>query len=108
VAEALARTGALLGDDLEALDSWATSVRLAGDVLDVAALGGLPRAVRTRVLRRFAAAAGAGPLTAERTAALDALITSWHGQRAVDLPGGVAVRRESGKLVASAHAQSQE
>jgi tRNA(Ile)-lysidine synthase len=38
-------------------------------------------------------------LTAERTAALDALITDWHGQGAVDLPGGVAAHRVSGKLI---------
>jgi tRNA(Ile)-lysidine synthase len=118
VAEALARTADLLRDDLEALDAYASAVintpsttpeRGAGGIdLEVAAVAALPRAVRTRVLRRFAAAAGAGPLTAERTAALDALITDWHGQRAVDLPGGVAVRRESGKLVTYPHAQSQE
>jgi tRNA(Ile)-lysidine synthase len=100
VAEALARTADLIRDDLEALDEWADGV--AGDRrgLDVASLVQLPRAVRTRVLRRFAAAVGAAPLSAERTGALDALLTSWHGQGPVDLPGGVSVRRESGKLVA--------
>jgi hypoxanthine phosphoribosyltransferase len=33
-----------------------------------------------------------------RIAALDALITGWHGQGPVDLPGGLRVRRASGKL----------
>jgi tRNA(Ile)-lysidine synthase len=108
VAEALARTADLLRDDLEALDAQACVVVRASAVdspgapgqLDVAAAAELPRAVRRRVLRCWAAAAGATPLSAERTAAIDALITEWHGQGAIDLPGGVSVRRESGRLVA--------
>jgi tRNA(Ile)-lysidine synthase len=52
------------------------------------------------VLRAWAAGAGAAPLSAERTAALDALVTAWHGQGPVDLPGGVGVRRASGRLEA--------
>jgi tRNA(Ile)-lysidine synthase len=72
----------------------------AGD-LPVQAVASLPRALRTRVLRLWAAAAGAAtPLTAERTAALDALVTNWHGQGPVQLPGGVVVRRTSGRLEA--------
>jgi tRNA(Ile)-lysidine synthase len=99
VAEALARTADLLRDDLAALDGWAASLP-AGPELDVASLASLPRAVRARALRTWAAGAGAAPLSAERTAALDALVTEWRGQGPVNLPGGVAVRRESGKLVA--------
>ena len=109
VAPALARTAGLLRDDLEALDQWAASVinwQPAGpqtcttrvDQLDVGALTGLPRAVRTRVLRAWAQRAGAGPLSAERTAALDSLVTDWHGQGPVPLPGAVEVLRESGRL----------
>lgn len=113
VTEALARTADLLRDDLEALDELAGASHLSevvrpsvrgdaskGGQLDVASVASLPRAVRTRVLRRWAQDVGARPLSAERTVALEALVTSWHGQRAVDLPGGVSVRRESGKLVA--------
>jgi tRNA(Ile)-lysidine synthase len=100
VAEALARTADLLRDDLDALDAWATDAfREDGRAeLDLARLAGLPRAVRTRVLRMWAHAAGARPLAAERTAALDALITDWHGQGPVNLPGGVSVVRASGRL----------
>jgi tRNA(Ile)-lysidine synthase len=68
--------------------------------VDVLALAGLPRAVRTRVLRAWAAQVGAGPLSAERTSAVDALITAWRGQGPVDLPGGVSIARASGRLVA--------
>ena len=55
----------------------------------------LPAAVRTRVLRRFAAEAGANALSQRHVAALDALVTGWRGQGPVSLPGGVLVcRRE--------------
>ncbi len=120
VAEALGRTADLLRDDLAALDAWADQVinSPAGPAggacgrddhgLDVTALADLPRAVRTRVLRSWAAARGAAPLSAERTAALDALIVSWHGQGPVDLPGGVLVRRASGTLEAYSVPSPQE
>jgi len=51
------------------------------------------------VLRAWADRAGADPLTAAHVAALDALLTDWHGQGPVDLPGGVRAVRASGKLV---------
>jgi tRNA(Ile)-lysidine synthase len=101
VAEALARTADLLRDDLASLDAWADSViSTAGDPLVVAALADLPRAVRTRALRAWAATHGAAPLSAERTAALDGLLVAWRGQGPIDLPGGVLVRRTSGTLEA--------
>ena len=114
VTEALARTAGLLRDDLDALDELAAQhlsqvVRVSpanapgthGQLaeIELAALANLPRALRTRVLRLWATPSGGAPLTAERTAAIDDLITDWHGQGPVDLPGGVAVRRESGRLV---------
>jgi tRNA(Ile)-lysidine synthase len=102
VAEALARTGELLRDDLDALDGWAAAVlgQLSNrEEVGVDALAALPRAVRTRVLRGWMVAAGAGPLTAERTERVDELLTGWHGQGPVDLPGGIAVLRRSARLV---------
>ncbi len=91
VAEALARTADLLRADADLLD------RLAADAyaetgLDVAKLAALPDALRTRVLRRAAIEAGCPPtdLTLGHVAALDALLTDWHGQGAVALPGGLA------------------
>jgi tRNA(Ile)-lysidine synthase len=101
VAGALARTADLLRDDLDALDAWAAAALAGqhGPDLDVAELDQLPKAVRTRLLRTWLAAAGAGALTAEHTAAVDALVTGWHGQGPADLPGGVAVVRRSARLV---------
>ncbi len=103
VAAALARTADLLRADADALDAWAD--RVLAELtepggLEVAALAGLPAAVRTRVLRRAAIAAGApaGALSAGHVTALDALVTRWHGQGPLDLPGGVVARRVCDRL----------
>jgi tRNA(Ile)-lysidine synthase len=108
VAEALARTAALVRDDLDALDAVIDSLSATGHggagvvdhgaVLDVAAIAGQPRAIRTRLLRQWARRNGAGPLSAEHTAALDALVANWHGQGPLDLPGGRRAVRTSGRL----------
>ncbi|MBN3931808.1 tRNA lysidine(34) synthetase TilS [Streptomyces verrucosisporus] len=73
----------------------------SGSALDVARLGALPPAVRRRVLRRAAVAAGspAGSLFARHIEEVDRLVTEWHGQRAITLPGRVAARRQGGTLV---------
>jgi tRNA(Ile)-lysidine synthase len=101
VAEALARTAALTQADLDALDAIAAAISAASTAnaaLELTTLDGQPRAIRTRVLRAWATATGAGALTATHLAALDALITDWHGQGTVDLPGGLGVVRASGRL----------
>jgi len=104
VAAALARTAALLRADADALDEWterAQAAVLATDgSLDVAALAVLPVAVRGRVIRRAALAAGAPPsdLHAGHVEAVDALVTQWHGQGPLDLPGRVIALRECGRL----------
>ena len=70
-------------------------------VADTEGLGALAPAIRTRVLRQAALLAGCpgGSLTAAHVAALDALVTGWHGQRGADLPGAVRVQRRYGKLL---------
>jgi len=109
VAAALARTADLARDDADALDGWASEAyaRLrteqdgAVDVtLDVAGLAALPAAVRRRVLRQAAVAVGsaAGALGAVHLQAVDALVTDWHGQGRVSLPGGRTAHRQYGKL----------
>jgi tRNA(Ile)-lysidine synthase len=98
VAAALARTAALTQADLDALDALAAGIRHDSATLDVANLKDQPQAIRTRVLRAWALGGGAAPLTATHIAALDALVAGWHGQGPVDLPGGFAVRRASGRL----------
>jgi tRNA(Ile)-lysidine synthase len=99
VVEALARTAAQLRPDVDALDDLAASRSAAlGRQPEVAALAGEPPALRARILRAWAADEGAGPLAAAHLAALDRLITEWHGQGPVDLPGGCQARRDSGRL----------
>jgi tRNA(Ile)-lysidine synthase len=72
-------------------------------VLDMEGLAELAPAVRSRVLRQAALAAGCpgGSLAAGHVAALDALVTGWHGQRWADLPGVIRARRRYGKLLFS-------
>ncbi len=102
IAAALARSAALLRDDADALDALAErameSINLAD--LDISALAELPRAIRSRILRAAIYAAGAptGSISAEHVSAIEALVTSWHGQGALSLPGGVKVERISGRL----------
>ena len=107
VAEALARTAGQLRADAECLDdlAFAESGRLRGGGsdpagLDVGWLRALPSAIRTRVLRDAAIMAGCphGALTAGHVGRIDALVTAWHGQRWVDLPGGVRARRRAGNV----------
>jgi tRNA(Ile)-lysidine synthase len=45
-----------------------------------------------------------GSVTADHVSAVEALITAWHGQGEISLPGGVKVARISGRL--SAYARS--
>jgi tRNA(Ile)-lysidine synthase len=125
IAEALARSAAQLAADCEALDDIARAEEgriqgpgAAGDMtgdttgdttggilaaLDIEGLAGLAPAIRTRVLRQAALRAGCpgGSLTATHVAALDALVTGWHGQRGTDLPGAVQVQRRYGRLLFS-------
>src|SRR5437763_8691690 len=104
VAEALARTADQLRADADALDELARQAArrpgLSGPAMSVDALAALPAALRTRVLRAAAIAAGCRPgsLTARHIARLDELVTGWHGQRWTDLPGRVRGLRQCGKL----------
>ena len=102
ISEALARSADLLRQDADALDAWAereiTQLNLAD--LECGHLAYLPQAIRSRVIRRAIYAAGAptGSISADHVVAVEALITSWRGQGAAHLPGGVKVERFSGRL----------
>ena len=131
ITEALARSAAQLSADCEALDAIARAEEWRiqpavppgsgppgsgpagqdgeGDeatilsVADIDGLGALAPAIRTRVLRQAALLAGCpgGSLTAAHVAALDALVTGWHGQRGSDLPGAICAQRRYGRLLFS-------
>jgi tRNA(Ile)-lysidine synthase len=102
IAAALARSASLLRDDADALDAIAQRemAELNLTDLDATVLVALPRAIRTRILRAaiYAAGAPSGSISADHVGAIEALVTSWHGQGAVSLPGGVKVERISGRL----------
>ncbi|ADP78393.1 hypoxanthine phosphoribosyltransferase [Pseudofrankia inefficax] len=110
IAESLSRSADLLRADAEALDALtddayaqatAGSPAGAGSVeLAVEALGSLPSALRTRVLRRAALALGASAsaLRAEHVWAMEELVTRWRGQQPVPLPSGVTARRRGDRI----------
>nr|WP_221634402.1 tRNA lysidine(34) synthetase TilS [Nocardioides luti] len=105
VAATLARTADQLRDDMALLDDLADAARAGlDDPPAVDALAVLPTAVRRRVLRLLALEHGApgAELFHEHVLAVDALVTDWHGQKWVDLPGHLRCRRESGLLVLEA------
>jgi tRNA(Ile)-lysidine synthase len=89
--------------DMDLLDAYAgralADVSVAGG-LSVTALAGLELPLRTRVLRAAAIAAGApaGETFHQHVLAVDALVTGWHGQKWVDLPGHVRAARRDGVL----------
>jgi tRNA(Ile)-lysidine synthase len=100
VAPALARTAAMLREDLDALDDLAEAHRPAGaGELPVADVVDLPAAVRRRVLRLWLRDGAVPDLQAVHLDAVDALLARWKGQGRVDLPGGAGVVRASGTLV---------
>ena len=102
VAAALARTADQLREDAQVLEALADAAheRLGDPPWAVADLADLPRAVRTRVWRRLLLEAGApaGQLSARHTDACDGLVSAWHGQGPIVVPGPLAVRRRDGRV----------
>jgi tRNA(Ile)-lysidine synthase len=104
VAQALARTAELARHDADALDALADALldqaRLAPSDLAVAVLEPAMTAVRRRALRRWVVQGGtpANDLTAAHVEAVDRLVTDWHGQKGVDLPGRITVSRRGSAL----------
>lgn len=88
----------------------ADSTQPAAVVVDLDALADQPAALRTRVLHRAILDAGSPPGSVLRSHVLaaDALVTDWHGQGEVHLPGGVRVRRWCGNLVLGTAVTDQE
>ncbi|SDP69264.1 tRNA(Ile)-lysidine synthase [Pedococcus dokdonensis] len=102
VAAALARSADQLREDADHLDALADAAlaTLGDGPWPVGDLAALPRPVRTRVWRRLAVVAGApaGQVSTRHTEACDALLTRWHGQGPVSLPGPLEVTRADGRV----------
>jgi len=100
----LARSAGQIAADNAALDALARGALLsayAEEGLDISVLSGMVGAVRTRVLHAWARELGASgsALSHRHVEAMAALITDWHGQGPVHLPGGMRVARVRGRLV---------
>ena len=102
ITDALTRSARILRDDADALDQWAEEVldEINPIDMDIETLASLPRAIRSRVMRKaiYLAGAPSGSLSAEHLEPVEALVTAWKGQGPVSLPGGVTVARISGRL----------
>ena len=101
IVDNLARTADQLRDDADHLDDL-TDDWLArhAEPLDAAALARTPSAVRRRGLHRAILDAGApaSEVTREHVLAVDALVTDWHGQKWIDLPGHLRARLDHGRV----------
>lgn len=104
VAEALARTAEQLREDSDALDTFADELVEdladhveAGISLDVPALTANPPALRQRLIRLAVSSEFGVALSRAQTLEVARLVTDWHGQDSVDLPG-VRVVRRGGRL----------
>jgi tRNA(Ile)-lysidine synthase len=105
VIEALARTAAIAREDAEALDHMVdeladdlTDLADGGCSLTVAGLVANPPAIRHRLIRLVARSQfGAWPSRAQ-TLEVARLVTDWHGQGAVHLPG-IRVERAGARIV---------
>jgi tRNA(Ile)-lysidine synthase len=99
----LARTAGLLAQDAQALDVLAAEELERATLeegLSVSMLEALLPALRARALHSWALSLGCSPaaLSHRHVTALEALVSSWHGQGAVHLPGGIRAARVAGVL----------
>ena len=104
VSEALARTAEQLREDAEALDHFAEEIAEdlaehseAGISLPVRALEVQPAALRQRLIRLVVASEFHVSLSRAQTLEVARLVTDWHGQGPIDLPG-FTVARAGGSL----------
>ena len=104
-AEALARTADLAREDSDALDQFAADQleeladhAEAGISLAARALEYNPPALRQRIIRATVLAEFGVSLSRSQTLEVSRLVTHWHGQGAIDLPG-IRVERVNGLLI---------
>jgi tRNA(Ile)-lysidine synthase len=105
IAEALARTADQLREDSDALDHFAdelaeelADLAESGISLPVRALASNPPALRQRLIRLVVQSEFHVALSRSQTLEVARLVTHWHGQKPLDLPG-VRVERKGGLLL---------
>lgn len=111
IAQALARTAEQSREDSEAFAEMIEefieeicSPAEAGIAVEIGALAANPAALRNRIIRLVAESEFGVSLSRSQTLEIAALVTNWHGQGAIDLPGFTATR-EGALLVFSARAE---
>ena len=104
VAEALARTAEQAREDAEAFDEMIEEFieeicepAEAGLSVDVGPLAANPAALRHRIIRLVARSEFGASLSRAHTLAIAALVTDWHGQGPIDVPG-IRVTRNGRRL----------
>ena len=108
IAEALSRTAEQLREDSDALDHFAeemaeelADLAASGISLPVRALASNPAALRQRLIRLAVESEFHVSLSRAQTLEVARLVTHWHGQKSLDLPG-VRVERQGGLLIFTA------
>ncbi|GAB3807141.1 tRNA lysidine(34) synthetase TilS [Humibacter antri] len=108
VAEALARTAEQLREDAEAFDEMIEEViedicepAEAGIAVSVRALEANPTALRNRIIRFVVHSEFGVALERVHVLGVARLVTDWHGQKPLDLPGGIRAARGGGHIVFS-------
>lgn len=104
IAEALARTAEQLREDDDAFATMIDEVAEelaehidAGIAVPVAALAANPPALRQRIIRFVVASEFGVSLSRAHTLEIARLVTDWHGQGPLDVPG-IAVARAGGRI----------
>jgi tRNA(Ile)-lysidine synthase len=105
ISEALARSAEQSREDADALDEAVVTlldevieVAEGGIALSVVGLSSQPAALRNRLIRRVVRTEFETSLSREHTLAVARLVTEWHGQDALHLPG-IRVERVRNRLV---------
>ena len=108
VAEALARTAEQLREDEQAFTSQIDELieelcepAEAGIAVSARALAANPAALRQRIIRHVVASEFGVSLSRTQTLEVARLVTDWHGQGPIDLPGGIRATRAGGHVVFS-------
>jgi tRNA(Ile)-lysidine synthase len=109
IAAALVRTAEQLREDEAAFDAQIEEIieeicepAEAGIAISAGALAANPAALRQRIIRHVVESEFGVSLTRSQTLQVARLVTDWHGQAAIDLPGGAKATRAGRHVVFSA------
>jgi len=95
--EALARTANLARTDADCLDelAWESGIDPCQPSLPIEDLARLHPALRHRIILTWLRSTGTDQVTYDHVLAVDSLITNWHGQKSIPVPGARVVREST-------------